>query len=296
MDIVRFSLNALPPREEGLGLALGFFDGVHLGHQALFRACALESRGPSAALFLDSCPFKGEEKECLTPLEEKCRLAASMRLDKAYILETDSRFFSLSPKEFIDSILAPLGTELVVVGEDYRFGKGASGTIEDLRAHFKTIVAPTVLQDGEKVSTTRIKELLKEGNVEKAASMLGRPYEIAGKVVHGKELGRTIGFPTANLAPSARYVLPKEGIYAGLTYVRGIPHLSIVNVGKNPTFGGLDEPLVESHMLDFDGDCYDATVYIAFLRRGRDERKFASKEELADQLAKDSAWARSLKL
>lgn len=296
MDIVRFSLASLPPAEEGLGLALGFFDGVHLGHQALFRACALDSRGPSAALFLDTCPFKGEAKECLTPLEEKCHLAASMRLDKAYILETDPSFFALSPEAFIENVLRPLGTELVVVGEDYRFGKGAMGTLDDLRAAFRVVVAPTVLEGDERVSTTRIKELLKAGEVEKAAAMLGRPYEIAGKVVHGKERGMTIGFPTANLAPNARYVLPKDGIYAGLTYVSGIPHLSIVNVGKNPTFGDLSEPLVESHMLDYDGDCYGKTVYVVFLRRGRGEMKFASKEELAAQLARDSAWARSLSL
>lgn len=274
MEIVRFSGRDLPEGKENLTMALGFFDGMHLGHQDLLSRAALEASGLSSVLLFTALPFKGDDR-CLTSLEDKLRIAAKLRIDVAYVYEPDEAFFAMGKEEFIRDFLLPLGVKRVVVGEDYRFGKGASGNVEDLKGAFALTVVPTRVLDGERVSSSRIKQALCRREVALANRLLGRPYQVVGKIVHGKARGRTIGFPTLNFALSAPYLLPPDGIYAGIAYVLGLPYLALINVGMNPTFGELLSPLVEAHLLGYEGDAYGKTVYLDFLDAGREEKKFA---------------------
>ena len=296
MEIVRFTYPNLPQKRKNLTMVLGFFDGMHRGHQALLAKARYCATGDSAVLLFSSMPFKGEGTSCLMSLEDKIRFLHGTGIDFAYVLDTTPEFFALSPEEFITDFLLPLGVSQTVVGEDYSFGAHGKGTPEDLKRHFRTFTLPLVLEDGNKISSTRLKTLIREGKVEEAAALLGRPYEICGTVVHGKARGRTIGYPTVNLRLKAPYLLPKEGIYGGICYLLGKPYEALINVGKNPTFGELDEVLVEAHLLGYSGNCYDKTVYLSFVASGRGEKKFSGLEELKTQLQTDEAWLRSLDL
>ena len=284
MEVVRFDLNHMPEKNPGLSLALGNFDGVHVGHQALFVETALHAKGDSGVL-LFSKPFG--EGPFLSSIEDKIRFALSSRLDIVYVLENDDSLFFLSPEEFIDTVLKPLGCSRVVMGEDFRFGAKASGNPETLKAHFDVEVVPLLCLEGTKVSSSTIKDRLLAGYVEGAREMLGKSYEIVGKVRQGFGNGRKIGFPTANLELSFDYLLPKPGVYCGVGYVNGIAHRAMVNVGTNPTVGALSHPIVEAHFLDFDEDCYGKTCYVSFLAYLREEKKFSSLEELRSQLLID---------
>lgn len=291
MDVIVFDLNHLPPKEEGLSLALGNFDGCHVGHQALFVETALHASGVSAALFFDE-PFG--EGPCLSSVADKKRYALSSRLDRLYVLENAKGVYGFSPEEFMEKVLLPLGTKRVVVGEDFRFGRGAKGNADDLRKYFEVEVVPLLSIDGSKAASRTIKEYLLSGDMEKAMAMLGRPYEVSGKVAAGFHNGIKIGYPTLNVHSSFPYVLPKSGVYAGMVYISGKAHRAMINVGNNPTVGALRKPLVEVHVLDFDEECYGKFVYVSFLAFVREEKKFHSLEELGKQLREDERKIRDI--
>ena len=200
----------------------------------------------------------------------------------------------MEPEEFTHNVLVPLGTKRVIVGEDFRFGKGGKGTPETLRRFFDVDVVPLLKEGEEKISSSAIKSYLSRGQVVKAASYLGRSYEISGKVVEGLHNGAKIGYPTANISLGYDYLLPANGAYAGVIYLGGIAHRAMINVGNNPTVGYLDKPIVEVHILDYDEDCYGRFAYVAFLAYVREEKRFASLEELALQLREDEAKVREL--
>ena len=280
---IDFSLNHLPEKKEGLTLALGNFDGLHLGHQSLVKEAELLP-SPTGILFFKR-PYLST-RPILSSVEDKIRYCAPFSLDCAYILDNDPSFYSLSKEDFV-SLLKELGTQRVVVGEDFRFGKGQEGGIEELRKAFETHVAPLLLLNGKKVSSTQIREDLLAGDVEGAKALLGRPYEIVGEVVHGLSNGRKIGFPTLNLQTYCNYLLPQNGVYAGIVYLSGIPYKAMINVGTNPTIGKLSFPLAEAHLIGADVDGYGKRAYFSFLKRIRGERKFASLEELSQQLKID---------
>ena len=290
-DIIRFDLDHMPEANPGLTLALGNFDGVHRGHQRLFVETSLEASGDAAVLFF-AHPFGYGPS--LSSLEDKIRYAGTSRLDKLYVFDNDERVFGLSAEEFIERVLLPLGTKTVVVGEDFRFGKNRSGDASLLQKYFRVIVVPLLEEDGSKVSSTRIKELLHEGDILKANALLGRSYEIKGTIVHGFHNGSKIGFPTANIDCPFPYVLPQSGVYCGVVYLSGKAYRAMVNVGSNPTIGALDHPIIEAHILDFDDDCYDKTMYCAFLAYIRPEMKFDSMEELQKQLRIDETKIRDI--
>lgn len=296
MDIIRFAYPNLPEKKDKLTMVLGFFDGMHRGHQSLFQEARYVTKNLSSVLLFTSMPFKGKDSTCLMNLEDKIRFLQGTGIDIAYVVETTDEFFALSPESFIKDFLLPLGVTQVVVGEDYTFGAKGKGKPEDLSKYLDVVTLPLLLEDGNKISSSRLKEAIKMGNVEEASLMLGRPYEIVGKVIHGKKRGRTIGYPTVNLELKAPYLLPKEGIYAGICYVLGKPYEALINVGMNPTFGELKEPLVEAHLRGYEGDCYGKTVYLSFARQGRGEKKFTGLEELKEQLQKDEKWVASLDL
>lgn len=290
MEIIRLAVQE-PLKEKNLSLLLGNFDGVHLGHQELIFDARIHGEGKVAVLLFSESPAKfinnGKDHKELTPLDAKISVFRSLGVDIVYILKAESSLFSLSPIEFIEKVLIPLNPSLVVVGEDYRFGYKAQGDPDLLKKHFKTDVVPIFKKGSKKVGTQEIISFLKNGEIEKATQFLGRSYEIKGKVVKGNGLGHTIGFPTANLSLSEDYVLPKNGVYFGLAFLRGMPYKAMINIGRNPTVGNLVNERVEVHILYASGNFYGETLYVDFLTFRRDEQKFNSLEELKEQLEKD---------
>lgn len=288
MEIFRFSLDKNIPVCH-FPLLLGNFDGFHKGHLRLIEAA--KEIGPFGILFLDP-PFpKANEPNVLMTLEDKLAFVRALGAKEAFVVMTDPSFFALSKEEFVDLVLRMMNPPLLIFGEDYRFGKGGLGGKKDLQAAFKTLSVPLLSDGQEKIGTSRIRTFLKEGLIERANSDLGRPYCIHGKIAKGFQNGRKIGFPTANL-DRLPYVLPKNGVYGGLSYLRGKPYLSIINVGKAPTVGKLKEDVVEVYLDGFSGDCYDETLYAEFDFRIRDEMKFQDLEHLKKQLCADLAEAR----
>lgn len=290
MERIDFSLGeAIPSLERKEALLLGEFDGLHLGHQELINKALSLSDAPAVLLFSKplGAYLSRKSETLLTSLEDRIRLFGQKGIERAYVIKTDPSFLSLSPEEFIEKVLLPLSPKAIVVGEDYQFGKGGAGDILTLRKYFDTHAIPLLTLEGKKVGTREILSFLTEGKIMKANRFLGHPYEIHGKVVHGFENGRKIGFPTANLSLDTPYKLPKEGVYRGLCYLRGIPYPSIVNVGKAPTIGLLKKSLVECYLDGFLGDCYNETIYLAFEDWIRGEIQFSSMDALRDQLGRD---------
>ncbi|HEX7128037.1 MAG TPA: bifunctional riboflavin kinase/FAD synthetase [Thermodesulfobacteriota bacterium] len=293
-------------------VALGNFDGVHLGHQALFdRLKALGGRlggdtvvytfdpHPVAFFFPDRPPF------LLTTLEQRLELIERFGIPTAVVATFDASYAAQSPEAFVEEVLVgALSARAVVVGYDFTFGKGRAGTPEVLvslgRRHgFEVDVIAPVSVGGEPVSSSRIRRLVAAGRVEEAAALLGRPYAIRGAVVPGhRRGGAALGFPTANVA-AENPVLPPNGVYAAL--VRGLgpdalpagAWAAAVNVGVAPTFGGAGARTVEAHLLDFDGDLYGRRLEVAFVARLRDERRFPDLDALRAQIAADVAAVRA---
>lgn len=280
-------------RKTPLALCLGYFDGIHLGHEKIILTARAESDLTVGVLTFDQPISKfignGKSTSVLTSVEDRARLLARLGVDRLYILKIDAAFAELSPDEFIEKVLRKLNVREVYSGTDYRFGRKAEGTPALLSKYFRTRTVSLYDIEGKKVSTSRIKMLLKEGNVEKAGELLGRTYELKGTVVSGEGFGSTIGYPTANLELDADYVIPKYGVYKTLCYVSGVPHLSITNVGVHPSVGELPAPVVEVHIPGIRAPLYGRTLYVDFLSFVRPEKKFSSPEELKEQIDKDLA-------
>jgi riboflavin kinase/FMN adenylyltransferase len=286
-------------RVRGSALTVGVFDGVHLGHQALLeRVCRLAAGGREATvLTFDPHPLEVVAPEraprMLTTIPQRVELLSALGVATVGVLDF-GRIRHLSAEEFAVEILAGrLRAEVVAIGADFRFGRDRRGDPELLasvgrsRGFDVEIVATVTGPDGEPYSSTRIRSLLAEGRVAEAASLLGRPYELRATVVRGDARGRSIGFPTANLAMDGRMALPADGVYA--VRARVAPqgdYPAVVNVGVRPTFGG-GRRTVEAHLLDFEGDLYHQEVSVRFVERLRGERRFGSVEELRAQLAVD---------
>lgn len=265
-------------------LLLGNFDGLHLGHQMLIEKA--KEMGDPSVLLLDP-PFQREKKEkVLTTLFDKIRLFGRYGVNNVFVLKTDPSFFRLSKEDFMTLVLKKLQPSSLVVGEDYSFGALRSGKASDLKKEFQTFAYPLLKEDGVKVGSSLIKTLLLQGEVSKAASFLGRPYEICGKVEKGFQNGRKIKFPTANLDPF-EYVLPTRGVYCGSSFLRGECYKSLINVGEAPTVGKLSHNIVEVYLDGFEGDCYEETLYVDFAFYLRQEKKFSSLEDLKEELQRN---------
>lgn len=280
------------------GLLLGTFDGVHRGHQQLILEGRLNGNGPVSVLLFDDSPARSlnltKRKEVLTSLEDKLHLFYQYGVEQVFLLSPAKDYYKMEASSFIENVLKPLGSERLICGEDYRFGKGAVGTPSLLKKYFKVDIVPLLSINGKKASTQTIGDYLKEGEIEKASQMLGRYYSVKGKVISGFHNGRIIGFPTMNLSLSSPYLLPKIGVYFSLTWVNGKPYRSITNVGNNPTVGLLNEVKIETHLLGFKEDAYGKEVEVQFLSFLREEITFSSLEDLALQLKEDQEKARKL--
>jgi riboflavin kinase/FMN adenylyltransferase len=261
-------------------VALGTFDGVHLGHRRVLDAARAAGPTPTAVTF-DPHPrvALGYGVELLVPLERRFELLGEAGIEEALVVDFDLELAQLSPEAFAEKILRPIGTEVVVAGTNFRFGRGRSGDLRQLRElGFDARAVPLV----EGVSSTRIRDLLRAGEVERAAALLGRPAEVGGTVVAGDARGGTLGFPTANLRSEPGLLVPGYGIYAGAAD----GHRAAISIGTNPHYGG-DERRIEAFLLDFAGDLYGKRLTLELWRRLRDERAFESEDELVAQIARD---------
>ena len=261
-------------------VAIGAFDGVHRGHRAVLDALVATGLAPTVITF-DPHPriALGNRVALLTTLEWRLELLGGAGVETTLVAAFVPELQRLTPEQFAERYLAGIGAEVVVAGEDFRFGVRRSGDLELLqRLGFETVVAPEV--DG--VSSTAIRSALTEGDVATAATMLGRPFELDGTVVAGDQRGGTLGFPTANLAVDPQLQLPHLGIYAG----SALDHLAAVSIGTNPHYGGT-ELRIEPYLLDFEGDLYGRRLLVELWERLRDEAVFASEEDLVAQIAHD---------
>jgi len=261
-------------------IAIGTFDGVHLGHRSVIEAAIAAGPRPTLVTFHPH-PRRvlGYGVELLTTLERRLELIAELGVEETLVLEFTLDFQRVEPEAFATDYLAAIGTTAVAAGPDFRFGHRRSGDL-DLLAHLGFDVRRVPLVEG--VSSSAIRQHLHAGEVEEAAAMLGRPPEVAGIVVEGDARGGTLGFPTANVAVDPDLLVPKLGIYAGAAAA----HRAAISIGTNPHYGG-DELRVEAFLLGFEGDLYGQRLLVELWRRLRDERAFASEQELIEQIARD---------
>jgi riboflavin kinase/FMN adenylyltransferase len=262
------------------GVALGTFDGVHRGHRAVLDEARAAGRTVTVVTF-DPHPRVtfGNRVELITSLERRLELLAEAGIEETLVVHFDLDFAQLEPEEFADRVLRAIGAEVVVTGEDFRFGRRRRGDPDLLRElGFDTRVVPNV----EGVSSTTIRELVQAGQVDAAARLLGRPHEVEGIVVAGDARGGTLGFPTANLAVDPQLLVPGYGIYAG--FAAG--HRAAISIGTNPHYGG-HERRIESFLLGFAGDLYGRRLVVEVWTRLRDELVFDDEQALIEQIARD---------
>jgi len=297
-------------------VAIGTFDGVHLGHRAVIARAVAATRSPEepgsgarAALpGRDAASARPEPGDRRTPtvltfhphprtalsgnrvalistLERRLELLSACGIEDALVVEFTPELAALAPEEFAEAYLASIGAEVVVAGTGFRFGRGRSGDVEALRAlGFDARQVPLV----EGISSTRIRQLAEAGDVEGAARLLGRPLEVDGTVVPGEQRGGTLGFPTANLLVDPDLLVPEFGIYAGAVGDRR----AAISIGVNPHYGGT-ERRIEAYLLDWSGDLYGDRIVVELWRRLRAERAFESEAELVEQIARDVEETRS---
>jgi riboflavin kinase / FMN adenylyltransferase len=288
---------SLPDVEPGSGprtVAIGTFDGVHLGHREVIR-------GSDTVLTFDPHPLAVIHPQAtpklISPFPIKRDLIAGLGVEELVIIPFDGSFSGQTAEEFVEDVLIDrLGAERVSVGENFRFGKGAKGTPELLRAHseFETHVVKLVEAEGETISSSHIRGLVAAGEVREASEFLGAPFLFEGEVVHGDKRGRKLGMPTANLVPDDAYVCPGHGVYAAWAHLDGGSYAAAVNVGVRPTFVTGRGLLVEAHLIGFSEDIYGETLRLAFLDRLRGEKRFDSVDELVEQMHRDVEQAREI--
>ena len=303
--LIRNRLEDLPALGLPLHLALGVFDGVHTGHQAVIaRAVDAAARdgGLAGVLTFDPHPIRviapaKAPTALLETLNHKARVMEKLGVQLFIPLHFDIEFAQMEASEFIEKLTsAPVKT--IAVGEDWRFGHNRSGDVnflhqESARRSFKLEAVTPVMHDGERVSSTRIRQAIRDGNLVAAEQMLGRPYSVTGKVIEGQKLGRTIGFPTANLA-TGEAQLPPDGVWAVQALLQNGRNLpGVANLGLRPTLGG-DNRSLEVHLLDFSGDLYNQEFEIRFQKHLRPEIKFSSLESLRIQIQRDADEARQV--
>jgi len=261
-------------------VAIGTFDGVHRGHRSVLRA-AVESGLEPTVITLDPHPriVLGNRVELITTLQRRLELLADAGVADTLVAAFTPEFMRLTPTAFVDTYLRPIGAEAVAVGADFRFGNKRAGSVETLTQLGITVLA---VEEVEGVSSSAIRDAVRDADLATAGSMLGRPFELDGTVVSGDQRGGTLGYPTANIAMDAQLVCPRYGIYAG--EARG--HRAAISIGTNPHYGGT-ERRIEPFLLDFEGDLYGQRLVVELWERLRDEAVFDSEDALMAQIAAD---------
>ena len=299
------TIGELAKLEAPLHLALGVFDGVHLGHQAVIGAVvdgARASGGVPGVLTFEPHPIqvlapRRAPRRILASLEHKERLLGALGVGVLVVVEFDAERAAQSAEDFAAQLFSLSGLRQLAAGSDWKFGHNRVGTMEFLRElgeprGVEVTAVPAVMLHGERISSTRLRQALRDGNLAGASEMLGRPYTVMGSVVRGDQLGRKLGAPTANIAVGDEQ-LPPDGVYVATVSSNGANHPAVANLGVRPTVDG-ERRLLEVHLLDFEGDLYDQTVEVCFGRKLRDERRFTGVEELREQIFRDVEEARGL--
>ncbi|MBK9741054.1 MAG: bifunctional riboflavin kinase/FAD synthetase [Actinobacteria bacterium] len=295
------------PPDRGCVACIGVFDGVHRGHQALLALARLRSRAaglPLVAVTFDPHPLSVVRPESapttLATIEHRVELLHAAGADVVDVLAFDASLAATAPADFVQEILLDrIGVREIVVGENFRFGHRAAGTVDTLRdagrrLGFSVTPVPLVGDGAERWSSTLTRSLITTGDVAAGADALGRPYRLEGVVVHGDHRGRELGFPTANLAWAGNPTIPEDGVYAGWVGIDGEPLPAAISIGTNPQFGGRVQR-VESYVLDRDDlDLYDRQIRVEFAHRIRGQERFADVSALVDRMAVDVSEARVL--
>ncbi len=308
MEIIHLNYpnHVKPDSETGpISLALGFFDGVHKGHQrvigeAIYQAQQKEIK--SAVMTFDPHPSlvlggRKEEVFYITPMQQKMDILESMDVNYCFIVRFTSEFAKLTPEEFIEFFVKNLQVKHVTAGFDFSFGSKGKGDMALMKQmsndHYDVTVAEKLEESSEKISSTRIRELLKQGETGKVCHLLGRPFRISGTVVNGDKRGRTIGFPTANIEPELGAIMPSRGVYAVRITVQDDSYNGVCNIGYKPTFNNpeVKKQVIEVHILDFDKSIYGEMVEVEWFERIRNEQKFSGIEELKAQIQRDKETA-----
>jgi riboflavin kinase/FMN adenylyltransferase len=293
------------PKFENVVLTIGTFDGVHQGHKKILQSVVAEARainGTSVLITFDPHPrkliFPQEPLKLLSTLEERLELVADSGIDITVVVPFTMSFAAMSAQEYIQHFLISLFHPiLIVIGYDHHFGHDRTGDITMLESyaqqyHFEVKEISAQLISDAAVSSTQVRKALLAGDVASAMNMLGVPYCIKGSVIHGAELGRTIGFPTANIClPEQDKLVPKIGVYAVLLSIAGLQYKGMLNIGLNPTVSNTQLLKIEVHIFNFEQDIYNEVVSISFISRLRDEQKFGGIEDLKTQLAIDKKMA-----
>lgn len=305
MELIRGLYN-LRAGQRGCVLTIGAFDGIHLGHQEMIRVLrdrAAQHGLPAALLSFEPTPreffAKGTPPARLTRFREKFEALERYGVERFICLRFDDCMRRLGRDEFVNEVLVKaIGARHIVVGHDFRFGRDNQGDLSCLRtlgaaAGFEVTEVPPFEVDGERVSSSAIREALAIGDMGRAAKLLGRPYGMTGKVIHGEKLGRKLGFPTANLRLHRR-ATPLAGIFAIRVTGGGLKDApGVANLGTRPAVNG-KELLLEAHVFDFDGDLYRQPLHVDFIARLREERWFADMDALTEQMNRDAAQARQI--
>ena len=286
-------------------LAIGFFDGVHLGHREVIEHAkrVAENKGLKLAVMtFDPHPSivlgkRNEKVFYITPLDQKLELLQAMGVETTFVVRFTSDFAQLTPEKFVDTFIRQLNVKHVTAGFDFTFGAFGKGTMNDMEElaqdDFHVSVVEKKSNDSEKISSTRIRQALTVGDMEKVLELLGRPFQIPGVVVHGDKRGRTIGFPTANIQAKEGSYIPATGVYAVRMLVQDEWVDGVCNVGYKPTFKNPEEKklTIEVHLFQFDKNIYGEEVFVDWYHHIRDERKFDGIESLKQQIEKDKQTA-----
>ena len=299
MPVLQTFIPDMPMADKPRAVALGVFDGVHLGHRAVLSSvCGIPCPDSSSLLTATALSIVGVPKSGarLTDDDTELDLCNTLGIDEWLQLPFD-RIASMSPQTFVENILyRQLHAQVVCCGENYRFGHGGTATAQTLRElcrplGIRVIVVPMIKKDGAPISATRIRNALAQGDMAQVAACLGRPYAVRGTVAQGNRIGRTLGFPTVNQPLSPTFALPRFGVYASLTVIDGVQHFAVTNIGVHPSVGCADTPQAETWIADFDGDLYGQTVTVQLIAFLREERAFASVDELKTAIEADKQAA-----
>lgn len=280
--------------KEKLSVCLGFFDALHLGHLELIKK-AKEFDLPVGLVTFSSNPLeliKSAQCSIVNNLEMKKEILESLCIDYLFVLDLSWDILNLSKEKFIDDILVKIGAKNVICGFDYSFGQRGQGNPDFLKEYGKDrfnvhIIQQVVNDNNEKISSTLVHKLIKEGKIEEVNQYLTRPYQIRGKVKKGYQIGRTIDYKTANIELDEPFELPSNGVYATRIVIDSKTYDSMTNIGVHPTVNRLEKPLIETNIFDFVGDIYSKNVKLYFYKKTREEQKFSSLKDLKNQLIQD---------
>lgn len=293
MRALHLDLGNVTPLSPNTALLIGTFDGVHIGHSLLVKEALKKAENVAVLLVYTNKKVTKEHQTsgALTSLEDRVKIFAESGASNVFLLNLGTNLLELSPEEFVNNVLLPLAPSVVVIGSDFRFGKGAKGHAHDLKVlgenHFETLVVSPLYYEGKKVSTSLIKKMLSMGKPDVAKTLLGRYYTLAGIVTKGYGLGNKLGFPTANIALDPGYFVPRHGVYFVRVKFKDNYYFGMASLGYHPTVNVVNVPLLEVNIFEFNENLYHDALVVEFITYLREEVKFDNVKELIVQLQKD---------